>query len=194
MLNCYYVDHEESRTLPKYFPSARLVDFKLCMDDVTIETLRVMQRLGLSKKDRIQVGDTSVVPAGRGRLAAARAEGPGGADARQDVRRHTGARAPRTAQPRAFYIYNVADHEAVFAELGVQATAYQTGIPPVIAARLIHDGRWAGPGVRSPEELDPDPFLERLAREGMPWHVRDDTARGEVPKVRIRPSRETVAA
>ena len=62
VLNCYYVDHEESRTLPKYFPSARLVDFKLCMDDVTIETLRVMQRLGLSGKDRIQVGDTSVVP------------------------------------------------------------------------------------------------------------------------------------
>jgi hypothetical protein len=48
--------------------------------------------------------------------------------------------------------------------------------------------------VRSPEELDPDPFLDRLAREGMPWHVRDDTARVEVPKVRLRPSREIVAA
>ena len=64
----------------------------------------------------------------------------------------------------------------------MQATAYQTGIPPVIAARLIHDGRWRGPGVRSPEQFDPDPFLERLSREGMPWHVRDDTARGEVPE------------
>ncbi|HEX3276859.1 MAG TPA: hypothetical protein VHR43_18535, partial [Gemmatimonadales bacterium] len=64
----------------------------------------------------------------------------------------------------------------------------------VIAARLIHEGRWRQPGVRSPEELDPDPFLDRLAREGMPWHVRDDTARVEVPKVRLRPSREIVAA
>ena len=35
---------------------------------------------------------------------------------------------------------------------------------------------------------------ERLAREGMPWHVRDDTPRDEVATVRIRPSRETVAA
>ncbi len=62
VLNCYYVDHEESRTLPKYFPTAKVVDFKLCMDDVTIETLRVMKRLGLSSKDRVRVGDTTVVP------------------------------------------------------------------------------------------------------------------------------------
>jgi saccharopine dehydrogenase (NAD+, L-lysine-forming) len=130
VLNCYYVDHEESRTLPRFFPSARTVDFKLCMDDLTMETLRVMQRLGLSGKRRIRV----------------------------------------------------------------QATAYQTGIPPVIAARLMHEGRWHGPGVRSPEEMDPDPFLERLAHEGMAWHVRDDTARAGVPKVRLRPSREIVAA
>ena len=81
-----------------------------------------------------------------------------------------------------------------YAELGVQATAYQTGIPPVIAARLINDGRWTGPGVRSPEEFDPDPFMERLAREGMPWHVRDDSARSELPRVRAMGVRETVAA
>jgi saccharopine dehydrogenase-like NADP-dependent oxidoreductase len=46
VLSCYYVDHEESRTLPRFFPTAQTVDFKLCMDDVTVETLRVMKRLG----------------------------------------------------------------------------------------------------------------------------------------------------
>src|SRR5439155_409254 len=30
VLNCYYVDHEESKTLPRFFPQARMVDFKLC--------------------------------------------------------------------------------------------------------------------------------------------------------------------
>ena len=71
----------------------------------------------------------------------------------------------KNGEPRAYYIYNVSDHEAAYAELGVQATAYQTGIPPVIAARLIDQGVWGGPGVMSPEQLDPDPFLE-LHREG----------------------------
>jgi saccharopine dehydrogenase-like NADP-dependent oxidoreductase len=193
VLNCYYVDHEESRTLPRFFPSAKLVDFKLCMDDVTIETLRVMQRLGLSSKDRIRVGDTSVVPRD---VVVSLLPDPKDLAGRLRGRTCVGtlARGVKDGEERTYYIYNVADHDTVFAELGVQATAYQTGIPPVIAARLIHEGRWHRPGVRSPEELDPDPFLERLAREGMPWHVRDDSARTEVPKVRLRSSRETVAA
>jgi saccharopine dehydrogenase (NAD+, L-lysine forming) len=193
VLNCYYVDHEESRTLPKYFPTARTVDFKLCMDDVTIETLRVMKRLGLSSKHRVQVGDTTVVPRD---LVVSLLPDPRDLAGRMRGKTCVGtlARGRKNGESRAFYIYNIADHETAFTELGVQATAYQTGIPPVIAARLIHEGRWAGSGVRSPEEFDPDPFLERLAREGMPWHVRDDTARVELPRVRIRPSRETVAA
>jgi saccharopine dehydrogenase (NAD+, L-lysine forming) len=193
VLNCYYVDHEESRTLPKHFPTARTVDFKLCMDDVTIETLRVMKRLGLSGKDRVQVGDTTVVPRD---VVVSLLPDPRDLAGRMRGKTCVGtlARGRKNGESRAFYIYNIADHETVFTELGVQATAYQTGIPPVIAARLMHEGRWAGPGVRSPEEFDPDPFLERLAREGMPWHVRDDTAAVELPRVRIRPSRETVAA
>ena len=193
VLNCYYVDHEESRTLPRFFPSAKLVDFKLCMDDVTIETLRVIQRLGLSGKDRIQVGETSVVPRD---VVVSLLPDPKDLAGRMRGKTCVGtvARGRKDGEERSVYIYNVADHETVFAELGVQATAYQTGIPPVIAARLIHEGRWHRPGVRSPEELDPDPFLERLAREGMPWHVRDDSARAEVPRVRLRSSREIVAA
>jgi saccharopine dehydrogenase (NAD+, L-lysine forming) len=193
VLNCYYVDHEECKTLPRFFPAARLVDFKLCMDDATVETLRVMQRLGLSSKHRVRVGDTSIVP--RDVVVALLPE-PKDLAGRMRGKTCVGtlARGVRNGHPRAFYIYNVADHETAYTELGVQATAYQTGIPPVIAARLLAEGRWSGPGVRSPEEFDPDPFLERLAREGMPWHVRDDTARGEMAKVRIRPSRETVAA
>ena len=193
VLNCYYVDHEESRTLPKFFPTARVVDFKLCMDDMTIETLRVMKRLGLSSKDRVRVGDTSVVPRD---VVVSLLPDPKDLAGRMRGKTCVGtlARGRKDGEARAFYIYNVADHETVYAELGVQATAYQTGIPPVIAARLIHEGRWSGAGVRSPEELDPDPFLERLAREGMAWHVRDDTHRAELAKVRIRPSREIAAA
>ena len=193
VLNCYYVDHEESKTLPRFFPTARVVDFKMCMDEVTVETLRVMKRLGLSAKDRVRVGDTTVVPRD---VVVSLLPQPKDLAGRMRGKTCVGilARGYRKGTPRACYIYNVADHEAAYAELGVQATAYQTGIPPVIAARLLHEGRWSGPGVRSPEEFDPDPFLERLAREGMPWHVREDTSGSEMPKLRLRPSQEIVAA
>ena len=167
VLNCYYVDHEESKTLPRFFPQARIVDFKLCMDEMTVETLRVIKRLGLSRTDQVRVGEASVAP--RDLLVSLLPEPriwPGECRARP-------ASAPwlegfKNGEPKAYYIYNVSDHEATYRELGVQATAYQTGIPPVIAARLIASGVWTGPGVMSPEQFDPDPFLEQLAREGCP--------------------------
>ncbi len=193
VLNCYYVDHEESKTLPRFFPRARVIDFKLCMDDVTVETLRVMKRLGLSGKNRVRVGDASIAPRD---LVVSLLPDPRDLAGRMRGKTCVGTlvKGLKNGEPKAFYIYNVADHETVYAELGVQATAYQTGIPPVIAARLIHQGIWRGAGVMSPEEFDPDPFLERLAREGMAWHIRDDSARAELPKVRALPTRETVAA
>ena len=40
VLNCYYVDHEESKTLPRFFPQARVVDFKLCMDERRLRRFR----------------------------------------------------------------------------------------------------------------------------------------------------------
>jgi len=193
VLNCFYVDHEESKTLPRVFPDARTIDFKLCMDDVTVETLRVMKRLGLSGKDRVRVGDASVAPRD---LVVSLLPQPKDLAGRMRGKTCVGTlvKGLKQGEPRAYYLYNIADHESAYAELGVQATAYQTGIPPVIAARLIHEGIWRGAGVVTPEELDPDPFLERLAREGMPWHIRDDTGRAELPKVRALTPRETVAA
>jgi saccharopine dehydrogenase (NAD+, L-lysine-forming) len=193
ILNCYYVDHEESKTLPRFFPQAQLVDFKLCMDDVTVETLRVMKRLGLSGKNRVQVGEASIAPRD---LVVSLLPQPKDLAGRMRGKTCVGtlARGTKNGEPRAYYIYNVSDHETAYAELGVQATAYQTGIPPVIAARLIHSGVWRGVGVMSPEQFDPDPFLERLAREGMPWHIRDDTARTGIPRVRRLSRPETAAA
>ena len=193
VLNCYYVDHEESKTLPRFFPSARTIDFKLCMDDMTVETLRVMKRLGLSSKTRVRVGDLSVVPRD---LVVSLLPQPKDLAGRMRGKTCVGTlvKGFKNGEPRAYYIYNVSDHEAVYRSLGVQATAYQTGIPPVIAARLTAEGVWRGTGVMSPEQFDPDPFLEALSRAGMPWQVRDDTVRVETPRVITRTSRETVAA
>ncbi len=192
LLNCYYVDHEESKTLPRVFPEARTIDFKLCMDDATVETLRVMKRLGLSSKERVRVGDVSVAPRD---LVVSLLPEPRDLAGRMCGKTCVGtlAKGLKNGEPRAYYIYNVTDHETVYAELGVQATAYQTGIPPVIAARLMAQRIWRGSGVLSPEQFDPDPFLDRLAREGMPWQVRDDSVRIGAPRT-SRPSREIVAA
>jgi saccharopine dehydrogenase (NAD+, L-lysine-forming) len=193
LLNCYYVDHEESKTLPRVFPSAEVIDFKLCMADETVETLRVMKRLGLSGKVRVRVGDQSVAPRD---LVVSLLPEPRDLAGRLHGKTCVGTlvKGLKNGEQRAYYIYNVTDHEAAYEELGVQAAAYQTGIPPVIAACLISRGVWRGAGVMSPEQFNPDPFLQRLTREGMPWHVRDDTAGLGTPRALTRTPRETVAA
>jgi saccharopine dehydrogenase (NAD+, L-lysine-forming) len=193
VLNCYYVDHEESRTLPRFFPHARVVDFKLCMDEVTVETLRVIKSLGLSNKNRVRVGDLSIAPRD---LVVSLLPDPKDLAGRMRGKTCVGtlAKGFKNGEAKAYYIYNVSDHETAYRELGVQATAYQTGIPPVIAARLIAEGVWRGAGVMSPEQFDPDPFLQCLAGEGMPWYVQDDSIRIGTPRVIGRASRETVVA
>jgi saccharopine dehydrogenase (NAD+, L-lysine forming) len=191
--NCYYVDHEESKTLPRFFPAARTIDFKLGMDDVTVETLRVLKRLGLSNKNRIRVGNLTIVPRD---LVVSLLPQPKDLAGRLRGQTCVGtlAKGFKKGEAKAYYIYNVSDHETVYRELGVQATAYQTGIPPVVAARLIATGVWQGAGVMSPEQFDPDPFLDCLAREGMPWYVRDDSVRLGTQRAMTRPSRESGVA
>jgi saccharopine dehydrogenase (NAD+, L-lysine forming) len=191
--NCYYVDHEESKTLPRFFPTARTIDFKLCMDDATVETLRVIKRLGLSSKNRVRVGNLTIAPRD---LLVSLLPQPIELAGRMRGKTCVGtlAKGFKNGEPRAYYIYNVSDHETVYRELGVQATAYQTGIPPVIAARLVAAGAWRGTGVMSPEQFNPDPFLECLGREGMPWYVRDESVSLGTQRVIARPSRETVVA
>lgn len=178
ILNTYHVDHEESRTFPMFFKGLEVADFKLCMDDVTWQTLRVFKQVGLSRTDQIRVGDTKVSPRD---LVVALLPQPADLAGRMRGKTCVGtlARGLLDGEERSFYIYNVTDHEAVYQELGVQATAYQTGVPPVIAAELMANGKWHGVGVLSPEQFDPDPFLDRLGAMGMAWHVRDEET-GEI--------------
>jgi saccharopine dehydrogenase-like NADP-dependent oxidoreductase len=174
VLNTYYVDHEEARTLPMFFPTVKLVDFKLCMDDTTWNTLKVLRDLGLHGKQKVRVGDVELSPRD---LVVSLLPEPKNLAGRMQGKTCVGtlARGIRDGMERSYYIYNVCSHEQSHRELGVQATAYQTGVPPVIAARLIHTGEWSGTGVLSPEQLNPDPFMALLDVSGMAWHIRDET-------------------
>jgi saccharopine dehydrogenase-like NADP-dependent oxidoreductase len=170
-LTCYYVDHEEVTTLPRFFPGVRHADFKFTLSDDAIETLRVLHRTGLSRKVAVTVDGVKVVPRN---LVVSLLPQPVDLAGKLRGRSCVGTlgQGDQNGEVKAFYVYSIADHERAYAELGVQATAYQTGIPPVVAAELIADGLWSGAGVLSPEQLDPDPFLDRLPAAGMPWEVR----------------------
>jgi len=38
---------------------------------------------------------------------------------------------------------------------------------------MMLTGKWAGEGVFNIEQLDPDPFMEMLNTQGLPWTVEE---------------------
>ena len=39
----------------------------------------------------------------------------------------------------------------------------------MIGAMMFLTGQWVKPGVHNVEEFDPDPFMEQLNKQGLPW-------------------------
>jgi saccharopine dehydrogenase (NAD+, L-lysine-forming) len=52
-----------------------------------------------------------------------------------------------------------------------QGVSYTTGVPAMIGAKLMLEGRWQDRGVFNVEEFVPDPFMEELNKHGLPWQV-----------------------
>ena len=73
-----------------------------------------------------------------------------------------------------YYIYNNCSHRAAYEETGMQGVSYTTGVPAMIGAMMFCKGLWKKPGVYNVEEFDPDPFLEQLNKQGLPWHEIHD--------------------
>ena len=52
----------------------------------------------------------------------------------------------------------------------MQGVSYTTGVPAMIGAMMFVKGIWKKPGVWNVEDFDPDPFMEQLNKQGLPWH------------------------
>ena len=65
---------------------------------------------------------------------------------------------------------NNCKHQEAYKETGMQGVSYTTGVPAMIGAMMFFKGLWKKPGVWNVEEFDPDPFMEQLNKQGLPWH------------------------
>ena len=74
------------------------------------------------------------------------------------------------ARMSTYYVYNNCSHHEAFLETGMQGVSYTTGVPAMIGAMMFCKGLWKRPGVWNVEEFDPDPFMEQLNKQGLPWH------------------------
>jgi saccharopine dehydrogenase-like NADP-dependent oxidoreductase len=171
-LECVNVEHEEVVLVPREVECSR-VTFKYGLGEEFIGVLKTLHKLGLDSKEPIPVRGVEVAP--RDVVAAALPD-PATLGERMHGKTCAGTFVTGTAkdgQPRATYLYHVADNERAMREYGSQAVVLQTALNPVVALELLARGTWSGAGVLGPEAFDAVPFLDLLAAYGEP-HGQDE--------------------
>ena len=169
----YLIYHEELESLVKNFPTLKQARFWMTFGDEYLTHLRVIQNIGMAGIEPVRFQGTDIVP-----LEFLKAVLPDPGELGENYTGQTSIgcriRGIKDGKERTYYIWNNCSHEAAYAETGTQGVSYTTGVPAMIGARMIMTGTWVGQGVFNVEQFDPDPFMERLNQDGLPWHEAFD--------------------
>jgi carboxyaminopropylagmatine dehydrogenase len=168
----YLIYHEEEESLVKNIRGLEQIRFWMTFSDNYIKHLDVLQNVGMTRIDPVMYKGTPVVPIEFLKELLPPPQSLG--------ETYTGKTSIgciiaglRDGRERRVIVWNVCDHAESYREVGAQAVSYTTGVPPVVGAIMMMKGVWTGRGVFNVEELPPRPFLDELAKQGLPWHVRD---------------------
>lgn len=168
----YLIYHEELESLVKNFPTLKRARFWMTFSDNYIKHLDVLQSVGMTRIDPIMYNGQEIIP-----LQFLKVLLPEPSSLAENYHGKTSigsvVQGLKDGKERKFIIYNVCDHEMSNKEVKAQAVSYTTGVPAATGALMVMKGLWSGTGVINVEEFNPDPFLEELAKQGLPWHVKE---------------------
>lgn len=172
-VECVNVEHEEVVLIPQKI-EAKKVNFKYGLGKEFISILKTIHKLGLDKKENVDVQGVSVSPRD---LLTASLPDPATLGARMKGKTCAGVLVKgldKEGKPKATYLYHVVDNEWSMKEYGDQAVVWQTALNPVVAMELIHSGKWKPQSVMGPEWFDPKPYLDLVNEYGAPWKMREE--------------------
>jgi saccharopine dehydrogenase-like NADP-dependent oxidoreductase len=165
-VKCVNVEHEEVAMIPRTMDAKR-VTFKYGLGTEFINVLKMLHALGLDRVNPVWVrsksGRALVSPRD---VVAAVLPDPASLAPMMTGKTCAGTLVTgkgKDGQPRATYLYHVADTEWTNQEYDSQAVVWQTALVPVIGLELLARGTWGGSGVRAPEEFDAAAFLELMS-------------------------------
>ena len=170
---CVNVEHEEVVLIPQKI-EAKKVNFKYGLGKEFIDILKTINKLGLDKKENVDVQGVSVSPRD---LLTASLPDPATLGSRMKGKTCAGVLVKgldKEGKPKATYLYHVVDNEWSMKEYGDQAVVWQTALNPVVAMELIHNGTWKPQSVMGPEWFEPKPFLDLVNEYGAPWKMREE--------------------
>ena len=166
----YVLYHEELESLVKNFPTIKRARFWMTFGQEYLTHLRVIQNIGMARIDPIMYNGVEIVPI---QFLKAVLPNPGELGENYSGETSIGCRIKgldKEGKECTYYVYNNCSHEAAYKETGAQGVSYTTGVPAMIGAMMFLKGEWKRPGVWNVEEFNPDPFMEQLNKQGLPWH------------------------
>lgn len=166
----YLIYHEELESLVKNYPTIKRARFWMTFGQEYLTHLRVIQNIGMARIDPIMYNGVEIVPI---QFLKAVLPNPGDLGKNYTGETSIGCRIRgigKDGKELTYYVYNNCSHHAAYLETGAQGVSYTTGVPAMIGAMMFLTDKWKKPGVYNVEEFDPDPFMEQLNKQGLPWH------------------------
>ena len=163
----YLIYHEELESLVKNFPTLKRARFWMTFGQEYLTHLRVIQNIGMASIVPVMYEGREIVPI---QFLKAVLPNPGELGENYTGETSIGCRIKglKDGKELTYYIYNNCKHQDAFKETGAQGVSYTTGVPAMVGAMMYLKGLWKGAGVNV-EEFNPDPFLEEVAKQGLPW-------------------------
>lgn len=169
----YLLYHEEMESLIKHIKGLKRIRFFMTFGKSYLTHMKCLENIGMLGIKEVEHKGKKIVPM---EFLATLLPDPASLGERTKGKTNIGiyAKGIKNGKDKSIYIYQVSDHEACYKEVMSQAVSYTTGVPAMIGAKLLLEQKWQGEGVFNIEEFDPDPFMEELMNQGLPWNIIEE--------------------
>ena len=205
--NSYLLYHEELESLVRNVRGLKRIRFFMTFGESYLTHMKCLENVGLLRVDSVPHKGGFIVPI---EVLKTLLPDPASLAPRTKGKTNIGCymRGVKDGKERTIYIYNVCEHEKCYAEANAQGVSYTTGVPAMIGAKLICEGKWGvgaskntnganngdmpqggeaqgvdsaqGAGVWNMEQNDPDFFMQELNKQGLPYVVLEVETSGSV--------------
>jgi len=168
----YLLYHEEMESLVKHIKGLKRIRFFMTFGESYLTHMKCLENVGMLGIKEVAHKGMKIVPM---EFLATLLPDPASLGPRTKGKTNIGifAKGLKDGKEKTVYIYQISDHEKCYAEVMSQGVSYTTGVPAMIGAKLMLEGKWQGKGVFNMEEFDPDLFMEELNQQGLPWQVME---------------------
>ncbi|MDH5465231.1 MAG: saccharopine dehydrogenase family protein [Thiovulaceae bacterium] len=168
----YLLYHEEMESLVKHIKGLKRIRFFMTFGQSYLTHMQCLENVGMLGIEAVEHKGQKIVPI---EFLKTLLPDPASLGPRTKGKTNIGivAEGVKDGKTKKIYIYQVSDHEQCYEEVKSQAVSYTTGVPAMIGAKLMLEGKWNGKGVFNMEQFDPDIFMDELNVQGLPWKVKE---------------------